>query len=72
MSASYGDGRRSREVTDRLRSMVRNGRLDIPVENDTFGFDPAPGRSKTLVVVYSVNGVRQEVRVPERERLSLP
>jgi hypothetical protein len=72
VTARYGDGRRSREVTDRVRSMVRNGRLDIPVENDTFGVDPAPGSDKALVVVYSVNGVRQEVRVPERGRLSLP
>lgn len=72
VSARYGDERRSREVSDRLRSMVRNGRLDIPVENDTFGVDPAPGRNKGLVLVYSVNGQRQEVRVPEGERLSLP
>jgi hypothetical protein len=71
-TARYGDGRRVRDVTDRVRSMVRDGRLDIPVENRALGGDPAPGRAKSLVLVYSVNGRRQEVRVPENERLSLP
>jgi len=70
--ASYGDGRRWSDVTERVRSMARGGRLDMRVENETFGFDPTPGRSKSLIVVYSVDGVRQEVRVPERGRLSLP
>ncbi len=70
--ARYGDGQRWSDVTDRIRSLARNGQIDIPIENDTFGVDPAPGRTKSLVVVFSVDGVQREVRVPERGRLSLP
>src|SRR5207244_12393165 len=34
VSASYGAGRQRRDVTDRVRSMVRDGRLSIAVTND--------------------------------------
>lgn len=71
--ATYGDGRFSSEVTDRVRSLVRNGRLDIEVENRVLGIDPARGRAKLLVVIYTVDGrPQQEARVPEHGRLSLP
>jgi hypothetical protein len=72
VAASYGSGRRSREVTDRIRSMVRDGRLRVTVENGILGFDPAPGSRKVLTVVYAVDGVRQQARVPEHGQLSLP
>ncbi len=72
VSARYGEGRRSRDVTERVRSFVRNGRLDIVVDNDSFGFDPAPGRVKTLSIEYTLDGDRRDVRVPEGGRLRLP
>lgn len=72
LAASYGSGRRSREVTDVVRSMVRGGRIDMAVENHTLGADPAPGRPKTLTVVYTVDGLRRQARVPEHGRLLLP
>jgi hypothetical protein len=72
LRATYGDGRHNQDVTGRLRSMVRNGSLDIGVGNTSMGGDPAPGSRKTLWVSYSVNGRRQETRVSEGGRLTLP
>ena len=48
VSAQYGEGPDRRDVTARLRSMVRNGRISIRVNNDSMGSDPAPGRPKIL------------------------
>jgi hypothetical protein len=73
ISATYGAGRQRRDVTDRVRSMVRDGRLYIPVSNDTLGGDPAPDVRKALWVTYSTGrGKQLEVRVNEGERLSVP
>jgi hypothetical protein len=71
--AMYGAGNRQRDVTDRLRSLTRDGRLDITVNNDTLGIDPAPGSRKTLWVSYSgVGRGQQQTRVNEGGRLSIP
>ncbi len=71
--ATYGIGRQSRDVTDRVRSLVRGDQLDIQVDNQTFGIDPAPGIRKFLDIVYSWNGrTQQEMRVREEDRLSIP
>jgi len=73
ISATYGVGKQRRDVTDRVRSMVRDGRLYITVNNDTLGGDPAPEIRKALWVTYSTGrGRPQEVRVDEGERLSVP
>jgi hypothetical protein len=73
ISATYGAGKQRRDVTDRVRSMVRDGRLHITVNNDTLGGDPAPDVRKALWVTYSTGrGRPQEVRVDEGERLSVP
>jgi len=71
--AEYGGGSRSRDVTERLRSLTRNGRLDITVNNGTMAVDPAPGQPKSLWVSYSVgNRGEQQIRVNEGQRLRLP
>ena len=73
ISARYGVGRQTRDVTDSLQSQMRRDRLDVEVSNRLFGFDPAPGERKTLWITYSVGGGRtQEVRVEERDRARLP
>jgi hypothetical protein len=74
VQATYGtDGRHRADVTGRLRSLIRDGRLDITVDNGTMGTDPAQGRPKTLWVRYTVGGrSQQETRVPEKSRISLP
>lgn len=71
--ATYGAGNRSRDVTERLRSLIRDGRLDIRVDNDSMGGDPAPGSRKTLWLNYSSSrGRQQQTRVSEGGRLSIP
>jgi len=73
ISASYGTGKRQRDITARLRGYVQNNRLDLTVENEIAGFDPAPGDRKTLWLSYSVGGGKtQQIRVNERDRLSIP
>src|SRR5215831_4698095 len=47
--AMYGAGRQRRDVTDRVRPMVRHGRLSISVNNDVLGDDPASNVPKDLV-----------------------
>ena len=53
--------------------MVRNGRISIPVTNDTMGSDPAPGRPKILwVTYYAGNRGQQQTKVYEKQQLTLP
>jgi hypothetical protein len=74
ISAQYGTESRRVDVSAALRMIVREGRIEMRVENDTVGqVDPAPGMVKTLWLTYSVNGGRsQSMRVQERDWLRLP
>jgi len=73
VSAQYGEGHNRLDVTSRLRSMVRDGRISIRVDNRTMGSDPAVGRPKILWVTYYVGGHGQrELKVYENEQLMLP
>jgi hypothetical protein len=73
VSAQYGEGPDRRDVTYRLRTMVRNGRISIRVNNDTMGSDPAPGRPKILWVTYHAGGRgQQQTKVYENTQLTLP
>lgn len=72
-SATYGDGYRQVDVTERLRAYVQGGRLDVTVGNDLAGMDPAPNVRKVLRVDYSVgNGRVQQATVYESQGLRLP
>ena len=73
ISAQYGEGRDRRDVTARLRSMIRDGRISTRVDNDSMGGDPAGGRPKSLWVTYYVGGLGQrQTRVDEGGLLLLP
>jgi hypothetical protein len=72
ISATYGARNRTIDVTGRLRSLVRDGRLDVTVNNSTFDDDPAPGTRKTLSVTYSIGGRQRQERITEGDRLSIP
>jgi hypothetical protein len=73
ISARYGARNRTVDVTRRLQSLVRDGRLNVTVSNSTFDDDPAPGTHKTLWVTYSVGRSRQrEEVIAEGNRLSIP
>lgn len=70
--ARYGYGNRYIDVTSRLGGMIRDDRLSIRISNDAMGGDPASGMEKDLVIVYEYRGRRQEVRVKEDDRLTIP
>ena len=73
VSAQYGEGRNRWDVTGRLRSMVRDGRISTRVDNDSMGGDPARGRRKSLWVTYYVGGLGQrQTQVDEGGLLLLP
>jgi hypothetical protein len=71
--ATYGDGRRQVDITERLRGYVRDGQLEVTASNDLAGRDPAPNMRKVLRIEYSVNnGRRQEAMVEESQFIRLP
>ena len=71
--ATCGSGSSSADVSDMLRRQISGGRIDIQVTNDTLAVDPAPKRRKTLVVVYTTDGGRQQqVQVDEEGQLRIP
>ncbi len=72
-SASYGTDGRWSDVTQALRAQVRGDRFEAEVNNEMFGFDPAPGRRKQLSVTYRWgNDPSNTVRVNEYDRVRLP
>jgi hypothetical protein len=70
--AVYGAGNRTKDVTAQLNAQIRDGRLSLPVRNDTLGGDPARNKPKTLTVWYTVNGRPGQVTVNENDVLELP
>lgn len=72
VKAAYGTDRNMVDVTQRLRSMINGGQLDVRVTNELSGYDPAPRVTKTLWVTYSVGGRQQRVNVREGNDLHIP
>jgi hypothetical protein len=72
--AVYGAGDQTQDVTGRVQALVRDGRLDIEVNNDTMGIDPAHDVKKTLWLTYSLGrrSQPQTVQVPEGRQIRLP
>jgi hypothetical protein len=68
----YGVQGRTVNVTEQLRAMVRDGVLEVRVNNESFGGDPAPGADKVLIVIYSFRGQEQATAVREEQRLVIP
>lgn len=72
VSARYGAGRSSRDVTGRVQSMVNNGSLRFRVNNDSMGGDPAPGQTKQLFLQYSYRGQQRNITAAEGSEVRLP
>jgi len=70
--AVYGSGGRSVDVTSRLNSQIQGGQLNLEVNNQTKGGDPAPNRAKTLTVQYALDGRASQVVINEGDTLQLP
>jgi hypothetical protein len=68
----YGVQGRTANVTEQLRSLVREGVLEVNVNNANFGGDPAIGADKVLIVIYRYRGQEQATAVREGNRLVIP
>ena len=56
ISAIYGAGVNTVDVTERIRGLVNNGALTMTVDTPTLNVDPAPGTEKFLHIRYRFNG----------------
>jgi hypothetical protein len=72
LRAYYGIQGRTVNVTELLRSRVRDGQLSFIVTNSAFGGDPAIGADKVLIVVYRYQGTETATAVREGNTISLP
>lgn len=73
LRATYGSGRGSRDVTSIVQSYVRDGRVQMSVNNFIMGGDPAPNTRKSLTVIYSMGGgAQRQANVYEGSTLSIP
>jgi len=71
--ATYAGGRRnSADVTRAVTARVSGDSLELTVNGDTLGVDPAPGTVKTLTVEYELDGRRQTATAKDAEILVLP
>ena len=70
--AYYGVHRRTVDVSDLLRSRMREGTLTFVVTNEALGGDPAMGADKVLIVVYRFEGRETATCVREGNTLTLP
>jgi hypothetical protein len=68
----YGLQGRTVNVTELLRSKVREGVLSFVVTNGALGGDPAIGADKILIVVYRFQGRETAAAVREGNTLTIP
>jgi hypothetical protein len=72
VSAYYGVQGRTVNVTELLRSRVRDGVVSFVVNNGALGGDPAIGADKVLIVVYRFQGNETATAVREGFTLTIP
>lgn len=68
----YGAQGQTVNVTELLRSRVRDGVLQVHVDNGSLGGDPAVGRDKVLIVIYIDHGREQATSIREGNTLRIP
>jgi hypothetical protein len=73
-SAQYGVLSAQIDVTERVRTYVCKGVLNILATNDIVcpGKDPSPGARKGLTIDYTLNGRDRRIEIIEGSRLTLP
>jgi hypothetical protein len=72
LRAYYGVQGKTVNVTELLRSRMRDGALSFIVTNSALGGDPAVGYDKILIVVYHYQGTETATAVREGNTLTLP
>lgn len=70
--AYYGVQGKTANVTDLLRTRVRDGALSLTVTNREMGGDPAVSYDKTLIVIYRFQGRETATVVREGDTLTIP
>ena len=70
--AYYGWQGSTVNVTELLRSRMRDGQISFVVTNSAMGGDPAVGADKVLVVIYRYQGTEKAAIVREGYTLTLP
>src|SRR5712664_4619868 len=70
--AYYGIQGRTINVTELLRSRVRDGAINFVVTNNALGGDPAVGADKLLIVIYRYQGKEAATFVREGNSLTIP
>ncbi len=68
----YGVQGRTVNVTELLRSRIRDGVLSFVVTNGALGGDPAIGADKLLIVIYRYQGQESATAVREGNTLTIP
>ncbi len=72
VAAEYGRGDHRADVTQQVRSFIRDGRLVFDVNDQTFGVDPARGHVKDLYLrVRHWDGNVEEFHFPEYAHVNL-
>jgi len=72
LSATWGAGYRTWNVTDRVNGMVSGGRLSFKVNNTNLGGDPAQGLPKQLTMSWVYGGRRRNNVWREGDYVNLP
>ena len=72
LSATYGAVGTTNDVTELIRSKIKDGCLDFQVTNYEMGGDPKPNIHKVLVITYIKDGKTITRTVSEMNILKLP
>jgi hypothetical protein len=71
--AIYGYNGKGNDVTNRVRSQIRNNQINMEVTNDTMGGDPNHGNKKNLKVMYTYGNNKSHTKyVNEKDWLRIP
>jgi hypothetical protein len=70
--AIYGRNGQGSDVTNRVRSMVRNDSLNFKVNNTNLGGDPNQGTKKQLKLAYTYMGRQQSRTYTEGDYCRIP
>ena len=70
--AIYGRNGQGNDVTNRVRSMIRNDSLNFKVNNTNLGGDPNQGTKKALKLAYTYMGRQQTRTYTEGDYCRIP
>jgi len=72
ISATYGADKKKRDVSNQIRRHIADNELHMTEADWSFGPDPAPGKHKSLTIVYYANGVEKTYKSDSAGEITLP